>query len=48
MAPSQLERPPDRADGGPLWRKLAWFVGIWAASVCALGIVAYGIRLLIK
>jgi hypothetical protein len=48
MAPSRFERPLDQANGGPLWRRLAWFVGIWAASVCALGVVAYGIRLLIK
>jgi hypothetical protein len=25
-------------------RRLAWFVGIWAASVLALGLVAYAIR----
>ncbi|QCI79142.1 DUF2474 family protein [Hankyongella ginsenosidimutans] len=27
------------------WRKLAWFAGLWAASVLALGAVAYVIRL---
>ncbi|WP_375260655.1 DUF2474 family protein [Palleronia sp.] len=27
--------------------KIAWFVAIWCASVAALGIVAYGIRLMI-
>ena len=26
-------------------RRLAWFVGLWAASVGALGLVAYAIRL---
>ena len=25
-------------------RRLAWFAGIWVASVAALGAVAYGIR----
>ncbi|MBI1404096.1 MAG: DUF2474 family protein [Porphyrobacter sp.] len=35
------EPPPER----PLWQRLAWFVGIWAASVAALGVVAYIIRL---
>jgi len=26
--------------------KWLWFVGIWVASVLALGVVAYGIKLL--
>ncbi len=25
-------------------KRLAWFVGIWAASVAVLAVVAYGIR----
>ncbi|QDZ08234.1 DUF2474 domain-containing protein [Sphingomonas panacisoli] len=29
-------------------RRLAWFVGIWAASVLALGVVAYAIRFALK
>jgi hypothetical protein len=29
----------------PLWKRLAWFAGLWGASVAALGIVAYVIRL---
>ncbi len=29
------------------WRRIGWFVAIWAASVMALGIVAYAIRALI-
>lgn len=28
-------------------RQIAWFVAIWVASVAALGIVAYGIRLVL-
>jgi hypothetical protein len=28
-------------------RRLAWFVGLWAAGVATVGIVAYGIRLMI-
>lgn len=39
-------------EGGPApggWpRRIAWFVGLWAASVTVLGIVAYGIRLVLK
>lgn len=29
----------------PIWRKLAWFVGLWLASVAVIGTVAYLIRL---
>ncbi len=28
-------------------RRLAWFVALWLASVLALAVVAYGIRLMI-
>ncbi|WP_156801017.1 DUF2474 family protein [Oceaniovalibus guishaninsula] len=28
-------------------RRLAWFVALWVLSVAALGIVAWGIRLMI-
>lgn len=29
----------------PAVSRLIWFVGIWVASVAALGVVAYGIKL---
>jgi hypothetical protein len=29
-------------------KRLVWFVGIWAASVLALGIVSYAIRFALK
>jgi hypothetical protein len=35
-------------DPGPLWRRLGWFVAIWAASVLGLAIVAFAIRFVIK
>ncbi|MDT9599044.1 DUF2474 family protein [Sphingosinicella rhizophila] len=34
-------------DPDPRWRRLGWFVGIWAASVAALAVVAYGLRALL-
>ena len=30
--------------GSETGRRMAWFVGLWCASVAALGAVAYGIR----
>ena len=32
------------AEAGPLWKRLAWLVAIWAGSVVALGLVAMAIR----
>jgi hypothetical protein len=34
----------ERAGPGPLWKRLGWFVGLWAASVAVIGIVAYALR----
>ena len=30
---------------GPLWKRLAWFVGLWGAGVATVGTVAWFIRL---
>jgi hypothetical protein len=32
----------------PLWKRLAWMVAIWAASVATLGVVAGILRLWLK
>ena len=37
--------PPEREPELPLWQRLAWMAGIWAASVAVLALVAYAIRL---
>ena len=31
--------------GGGTGRRVAWFVGLWCASVAVLGAVAYGVRI---
>ena len=33
---------------GPLWRRLAWFVGLWLAGVATVGAVAWVLRLWIR
>lgn len=43
MGPSLVPNGPcDKP--APLWRRLAWFAGLWAAGVGAVGAVAYGLR----
>jgi hypothetical protein len=39
---------PAITEPGPLWRRLAWFAGIWAASVVTLGFVAWVIRRMVN
>lgn len=31
-----------------MWKKLAWMILFWAAGVTVLGVVAYGLKLLMK
>ena len=31
-----------------IWKKLAWFAGIWIVSVLAITTVAYGIKWLLR
>ena len=35
---------PEHAAPPSLTRRLLWFIGLWAASIIALGVIAYGIR----
>ncbi|MGY4533362.1 hypothetical protein ACVW0Y_002492 [Pseudomonas sp. TE3786] len=35
----------DSSEKKPLWKRLGWLVGIWAASVVALGAVSYLLRM---
>jgi len=40
------DTPPSRPPlHRPLWQRLLWFVGLWAASVAVVGTVAYILRL---
>lgn len=32
----------------PWWRKLLWLIALWAISVAALALVAYGMKLLMR
>jgi len=39
--------PPEPGeDAGPLWKKLAWFVGLCVAGATAVAAVAYALRAL--
>ncbi len=38
---------PDGRDGGPLWRKLAWFAGLAAAGLLVTAGAAYALRALL-
>ncbi|MDP8914194.1 MAG: DUF2474 family protein [Pseudomonadota bacterium] len=29
---------------GPLWKRLAWFIALWAGGVATVTALAYGIR----
>lgn len=36
--------PEDGIGAGPMWKRLAWFVGIAAASVTVVATLAYALR----
>ena len=41
-------KPPGRGGPRPLAVRVAWFVGLWVASVTTLGVIAYAIRTWLK
>jgi len=48
-----MRAPREDENGGageerPLWRRLLWLLGIWTASVAALGVLAGAIRWWLK
>jgi hypothetical protein len=46
--PAIIEGPPEPgAPQAPLWRRLAWFVGIAIASVTIVAAAAYGLKALL-
>ena len=46
--PTIIEAPPDPGPPEPpLWSKLAWFVGLAAASGVAVALVAYALKAVI-
>tara|TARA_E500000305_G_C3967641_1_gene210348 strand:+ start:798 stop:971 length:174 start_codon:yes stop_codon:yes gene_type:complete len=44
VAMTEIEPPEDQ----PLWKRLAWMAGIWAASLAVLGAVAMVLRFWLK
>lgn len=42
-----MRRTTDMRPSRATFKRLAWFAGLWLASVAALAIVAYAIRLVI-
>ncbi len=44
ITPMTIEAEKGAAPG-PWWKRLAWFAGLWLASVAVVGSVAYVLRL---
>lgn len=48
MAPPRSANEPSPDASPNIWKKLGWFAGLWATSILALAVVAYGIKLFLK
>lgn len=48
MVPSNPAKVPTPEARNTTWKKLGWFAGIWIASILALAVVAYGIKLFLR
>ena len=46
--PAIIEPPDDAAPAPPLWRRLAWFVGLACAGTLSVAAVAYALRALLR
>jgi hypothetical protein len=40
-----IERAMSNAAPGALWKRLAWFVGLWASGLAAVAATAFLLRL---
>ena len=48
MAQSNPANVPSPEAHNSIWKRLGWFAGLWIASILALAVVAYGIKLLLR
>jgi preprotein translocase subunit Sss1 len=48
MTNTRSDRRHVQTPSRPLRWRLAWFVGLWAVSILALGAVGYAIRILLN
>lgn len=42
-----MQAPDDYEDNRPVWKKIAWFLALWAGGVIAVAGFGYGIKFLV-